>query len=101
MTPKEKALEIFNKMCNSVDELLLKDFEYITSIFNDKEKQHFEKWSEIFVFLGLPEDVVDEFDTFAFIDIIKEFNIFVNTLFSLFDFAKNLLSICSFLLNFL
>ena len=22
MTPKEKALEIFNKMCNSVDELL-------------------------------------------------------------------------------
>lgn len=68
---KEKSYEIKN----SVDELLLKDFEYITSIFNNKEKQNFEKWSEIFVFLGLPEDVVDEFDTFAFIDIIKEFNI--------------------------
>ena len=68
---KEEVYEIKN----SPNELLLKDFEYVTNIFNDKEKQHFEKWSEIFVYLGLPESVVDDFDTFAFIDIIKEFNI--------------------------
>jgi hypothetical protein len=60
---------------NSPNELLLKDFEHIICIFNDKDKQHFEKWSEILIYLGLPEDVVDNFDSFAFIDIIKEFNI--------------------------
>lgn len=68
---KEKSYEIKN----SVDELLLKEFEYITNIFNNKERQYFEKWSEIFIYLGLPQEVVDEFDSFAFIDIIKEFNI--------------------------
>jgi len=71
----EKSYEIRNSM----NELLIKEFEYITSLLNDKEKQYFEKWSEIFVYLGLPQDVVDSFDTFAFIDIIKEFNIFNQT----------------------
>ena len=68
----EKSYEIRNSM----NELLIKEFEHITSLLNDKEKQYFEKWSEIFIYLGLPQDIVDSFDTFAFLDIIKEFNIF-------------------------
>ena len=56
-------------------ELLLKEFEYISELLNDKEKLHFEKWSDIFVYLGIPEEVVDEFDTIDFIEAIKEFNI--------------------------
>jgi hypothetical protein len=60
---------------NQVSELLIKDFEHICSILNDKEKNKIDKWSEIFIYLGLPEEVVDEFDSFAFINIIKEFNL--------------------------
>ena len=60
---------------NNVEELLLKEFEEITKIFNDKGKLHFEKWSEIFIYLGLPEEIANELDSFAFIEIIKEFNI--------------------------
>lgn len=68
---KEKTYQVRN----NVDELLLKEFEEVSSIFNNKDKDYFEKWSEIFVYLGLEQDFVDELDTFAFIDIIKEFNI--------------------------
>ncbi len=39
----EKSYEIRNSM----NELLIKEFEHITSLLNDKEKQYFEKWSEI------------------------------------------------------
>jgi hypothetical protein len=60
---------------NSVDEFLVKDFEQICSILNNKEKQSFQKWSEVFIYLGLPENIVDDFDAAAFISIIKEFNI--------------------------
>ena len=36
MTPKEKALEIFNKMCNSVDELLPLDVKQCALIAVDE-----------------------------------------------------------------
>jgi len=61
---------------NSTNELLINEFEHICSILNDKEKNHIEKWSEIFIYLGVPEDVIDNFDSFDFIEMIKEFNIF-------------------------
>lgn len=60
---------------NLTDELLLKEFEFISELFNNKEKLHFEKWTEIFIYLGIPEEVVDEFDTQDFLDAIKEFNL--------------------------
>jgi hypothetical protein len=58
MTPKEKALELFNKMCNSVDELLpldvkqcaliavdeLIEFAYNYTDYNEKStKEYLEK----------------------------------------------------------
>jgi len=60
---------------NSVDEFLINEFEDICGILNNKEKNYLQKWSEIFIYLGVPEDVVDDFDSFAFIEIIKQFNI--------------------------
>lgn len=59
---------------NTVEEFTIGEFETISGIMNDKDKNTIEKWSEIFVFVGLPQEVVDEFDTFAFIEVIKEFN---------------------------
>lgn len=68
----EKDYEIRNQL----NELTIGEFEKLSEIMNDKEKNSLEKWSLIFAFLGLPVDVIDSFDTFTFIDIIKEFNIF-------------------------
>jgi len=59
---------------NSLDELTIKQFEFISSILNDKEKSHISKWSEIFIYLGLPEDIVENLDSFSFIEIINNFN---------------------------
>ena len=59
---------------NLNNELLIKDFEHITMLFNDKEKMFFEKWAEIFIYLGVPEEVVDNFDVDDFIIGIKDFN---------------------------
>lgn len=52
MTPKEKAVEIFNKMCNSVDELLPLDVKQCALIAVDemiKEVNHSDVgyWKEV------------------------------------------------------
>jgi hypothetical protein len=59
---------------NNVTEFTIGEFETLSAIMNDDEKNYIEKWSDIFQFLGVPEDVVDNFDTFDFIDLIKQFN---------------------------
>jgi len=61
---------------NSTNEFLINEFEHICSILNNLEKNHIEKWTEVFKYLGIPEDVIDNFDSFDFIEMIKEFNIF-------------------------
>lgn len=61
---------------NSTNEFLINEFEHLCSILNDIEKNHLQKWSEIFIYLGVPQDVLDNFDTFDFIEMIKEFNLF-------------------------
>ena len=60
---------------NRAEEFLIKDFENVTKILNDKKKNNIDKWSETFVYCGLPQDIVDEFDAGAFIQLVKEFNI--------------------------
>ena len=60
---------------NSVEEFSIGEFETISSILNEEKKTKINKWFEIFVYLGIPEDVVDNFDSFAFIQLINEFNI--------------------------
>ena len=60
MTPKEKAMEIFNKMCNSVDELLPLDVKECALIAVDEiikstpckfdgyyYEQNFKYWQEV------------------------------------------------------
>lgn len=60
---------------NSVEELTITEFETICEILNDTNKTKIIKWADIFVYLGIPTDVVDEFDSFAFIQLISEFNL--------------------------
>jgi len=63
------------KIKNLVDELLIGEFEMICEILNDKVKTKMQKWSDVFIFLGVPVDAVDDFDSDAFISIIQEFNL--------------------------
>lgn len=60
---------------NELDELTVGEFEKISSILNDLDKNQLEKWSEIFLLLGIPQDVIDYFDAETFISIIKQFNL--------------------------
>lgn len=61
---------------SSINEFSIGEFEHITSIINDPDRDHLDKWSEIFVYCGLDREVLDDMDTFDFIKLIKEFNIF-------------------------
>jgi hypothetical protein len=61
---------------NTVNELLIGEFEYICDILNDtKNINTIEKWGNIFLYLGIPQDVLDNLDAMDFIELIKEFNI--------------------------
>jgi hypothetical protein len=61
---------------NQTNELLIGEFEDICFILNDESETKINRWSSVFKYLGVPEEVIDEFDSFAFINIIKEFKIF-------------------------
>jgi hypothetical protein len=72
---------------NQVEEFTIREFEEICFILNEKKQTKINAWSKIFIFLGIPEEIIDEFDSFAFIQLIKEFNLddFENK-----EFVKNL-----------
>lgn len=60
---------------NNLDELTIKQFETICGWINDENIDYIEKWINVFVYLGIPQDVVDDFDATTFKSIIQEFNI--------------------------
>lgn len=68
------------KIRNQIDELTIGEFETISGIMNNTDMNNIEKWTEVFAFLGIPKDVIESFDSFAMIEIIKEFTIFDNKL---------------------
>ena len=59
---------------NLVTEFTIGEFEIITNIINDETENSLTRWSKVMKFLGLSEDVIDNFDTFDFMKIIEEFN---------------------------
>lgn len=60
---------------NLTTELLVKEFEEITYILNNKKLHTIERWSRVFKYLGVPEETIDNFDTTDFIELIKEYNL--------------------------
>jgi hypothetical protein len=63
---------------NTLDEILISDFENIISIMNNK-KNYIDRWSEVFIILGLPEIVLENMDSSDFINVIKEVDINTDT----------------------
>ena len=67
----EKSYEIKNE----IKEFTIGEFEDICRILNSKEKNYIDKWIDIFSLLGIPENISGDWDTFAFMKVIKEFNL--------------------------
>ena len=72
----DSAKEVSYEIRNQLDELTIGEFEELSLIMNNHELNTIDKWSRVFNFLGIPIDVIDSFDSFTFMDIIKEFNFF-------------------------
>lgn len=59
---------------NESHELKLKEFEKIYNILNSEGSGKLEQYSQVFISLGIPEDVVDEMSMEEFTSIVKNFN---------------------------
>lgn len=59
---------------NVINEMTIAQFEKVSSFSNNQELDAFEKWVNIFVFLGADEDEVNEMDFTDFKNKVKEFN---------------------------
>lgn len=57
----------------NAEDLLIKDYEKLAAVLNDKDVNEIERFYQAFVMLGMDPDVLDEFDGFSFLKIIKEF----------------------------
>lgn len=57
------------------EELKIGEFEAILEIYNDPKRDYIDKWGEIFVICGIPEEIVDDLDSLDFLNLIKEFNL--------------------------
>lgn len=59
---------------NLGSEMDIQTFEKVSSYINDNEAETFEKWINIFVFLGADENEINEMDFNDFRECVKEFN---------------------------
>ena len=59
---------------NTVQELTVEEFQKIASILNDTNLSRIFKWMDIFTYLGLPEDVLDEMGNDEFTEAVKLWN---------------------------
>jgi hypothetical protein len=56
---------------NDIAELTLDQFEKVSKILNDEELDKFEKWADVFIFLGVPSSEVNDMEFQEFIDYVK------------------------------
>lgn len=63
---------------NKLTELLIKDYEKIASILNREDLILLDRYTEIFVYLGIPRDVAEDIDSYYFIECIQKFNLITN-----------------------
>jgi len=68
-----REIEGFN-LKTKMEEFTILEFETISSIMNDENKDNIEKYLNILEYLGTPDDILNEMTTDTFYDIIKEMN---------------------------
>jgi hypothetical protein len=62
------------EITNDITELTIDQFEKVSKILNDEELDKFEKWADVFIFLGVPVSEVNDMEFDEFINYVKEFN---------------------------
>lgn len=62
---------------SEIEEILIGDFENIIDVMNT-ERNYVDRWSEVFTYLGLPNEVIEDMDSEDFLNIIKEVNITID-----------------------
>ena len=55
-------------------EFTIGEYEDVVSILKNKEYDEFDRYYELFLHLGIPQDLLDEFDIFHFKNLITEYN---------------------------
>ena len=59
---------------NTPDELTITEFEYVSSIINNEELDYIDKYMQIFIYLGLPKELVDDLDGKSFLNVTRHFH---------------------------
>lgn len=56
------------------NEFTIGEYEDIVSILKDPNTDEFDKYYDLFIYLGIPSELLDEFDIFHFKDLINGYN---------------------------
>lgn len=59
---------------NEINEFTIEEFENVSKILNDEEVEKFERWVNLLIYLGVPEDVVYDFEFSEFAEYIRIFS---------------------------
>lgn len=59
---------------NEINEFTIEEFENVSHILNDEEVEKFERWANLFIYLGVPESEVYDLEFSEFVEYIKIFS---------------------------
>lgn len=69
-------IQIFDQeIPNKMDELTIEQFEKISQILNNQEFDNIEKYVEMFKYLGIKEEMWDDYPFSEFIKLVQDFNL--------------------------
>lgn len=82
--------EIDYSIKQRMNEFTIGEFEIIANIINDANLDKIDKYSQIFVALGIPQEVIDDMNTSDFFELIKLFALIEETDYTLSEKAKSI-----------
>lgn len=59
---------------NNVTEFTVAEFEKVSAILNDENLDKFERWADVFIYLGVPVEEVNDMEFNEFANYVKVFN---------------------------
>jgi len=69
-------IQVFDQeIPNKMSELTIEQFEKISQILNNQDFDNIERYVEMFKYLGIKEELWDDYPFSKFVELIKEFNL--------------------------
>jgi hypothetical protein len=59
---------------NEINEFTIQEFENVSRILNEEEVEKFERWANLFIYLGVPESELYDLDFTEFVECVKLFS---------------------------